>query len=86
MASMIESQRNSKQFEEVAMASMKTLKQIEQLIGYNQNQDTHLEFQIGQAFRSYLINNLKIPQDCIFEYTTTDGKISNPISGARYSC
>lgn len=59
----------------------KTSKQIQQLTGHNQNQDLHLEYNIGRAFSSYLINEMNVPEECIFEYTTTGGVIYDPKSG-----
>ena len=42
-------------------------KQIQQLTGYNQNQDASLEYVISRSLKSYLLDSLCIPDECIRE-------------------
>jgi hypothetical protein len=71
--------RNDKRQVEADKRQAKIDKQLSQLIGYNQNQDKNLEFNLGVTMKNFLINNLSIPEEAVFEYY--EKKLYNTTNG-----
>ena len=67
------------QIKELTQTENKTQKALLQLIGYNQNQDANLEYQLSRTIKTHLLSKVFIPEDCLTE--VAQKKIYSPKTG-----
>jgi len=64
---------------EVQIIQLKNEKQLGQLIGYNQNQDSSLEYSLALPLKNFILQTCRVPQNCLIE--VDQKKIFDPASG-----